>query len=63
MAASSTQESLLLAVQRGFALPAEAASALAAELEPVVCRGGDWLFRQGDPGAELYLLVRGRLQV
>jgi NTE family protein len=63
MAASSTQESLLLAVQRGFGLPEEAARALAAELEPVVCRGGDWLFRQGDPGNELYLLVRGRLQV
>ena len=29
----------------------------------MVCRGGDWLFRQGDPGDELYLLVRGRLQV
>jgi NTE family protein len=63
MAPSSTQQSLLLAVQRGFALPADSAGELAAELEPLVCRGGDWLFRQGDPGDELYLLVRGRLQV
>ena len=25
--------------------------------------GGDWLFRQGDSGSSLYLMVRGRLQV
>ena len=25
--------------------------------------GGEWLFRQGDAGDSLYLLVRGRLQV
>lgn len=40
------------------------------EIEPVLeafrqetLTGGEWLFRQGDPGDSLYFLVRGRLQV
>lgn len=37
--------------------------AVYAALKPVSLRGGDWLFRQGDPGDSLYFLVRGRLQV
>lgn len=32
-------------------------------LQPCVCRGGAWLFRQGDEGDALYLLARGLLQV
>jgi NTE family protein len=32
------------------------------QLETRLVRGGDWLFRQGDPGDSLYFLVRGRLQ-
>ena len=60
---SLTRQSFLQAVQHALALAPEAAAAVAAELEPVTCRGGEWLFRQGDPGDGLYLLARGRLQV
>ena len=56
-------QSLLHAVQSGLALSPESAAAVATELEPVTCRGGEWLFRQDDPADGLYLLVRGRLQV
>jgi len=31
-------------------------------LQPVALAGGQWLFRQDDPGDALYLLVRGRLR-
>jgi len=57
------QQSVLQAVQYGLAIPPDSAAEVAAELEAVTCRGGDWLFRQGDPADGLYLLVRGRLQV
>jgi predicted acylesterase/phospholipase RssA len=57
------QRSVLQAVQFGLAVSPESAADVAAELEAVTCRGGDWLFRQGDPADGLYLLVRGRLQV
>jgi predicted acylesterase/phospholipase RssA/CRP-like cAMP-binding protein len=33
------------------------------EFEICEVAGGDWLFRQGDEGSALYLLVRGRLHV
>ncbi|MDX2416085.1 MAG: cyclic nucleotide-binding and patatin-like phospholipase domain-containing protein [Xanthomonadales bacterium] len=33
------------------------------EFEIQEIAGGDWLFRQGDDGSSLYLLVRGRLHV
>jgi len=33
------------------------------EFEICEVAGGDWLFRQGDDGSALYLLVRGRLHV
>jgi predicted acylesterase/phospholipase RssA len=57
------QTSLEAAVGQHFAVQGADAAALAAELERVVCRGGEWLFREGDPGDSLYLLVRGRMQV
>jgi predicted acylesterase/phospholipase RssA/CRP-like cAMP-binding protein len=60
---SSTQRSVLVAIQRGLAVAPEAAADIATELEAVTCRGGEWLFRQGDPANSLYLLVRGSLQV
>lgn len=41
----------------------ELADELLDELEICEISGGDWLFRQGDDGSSLYLLVRGRLQV
>jgi predicted acylesterase/phospholipase RssA/CRP-like cAMP-binding protein len=36
---------------------------LADRLEEVTLAGGEWLFRQGDPGDSLFVVVRGRLQV
>ncbi|MCM2311415.1 MAG: patatin-like phospholipase domain-containing protein [Steroidobacteraceae bacterium] len=63
MSETSTPQSLLDAVRRGLAVAPEAAADVAAELETVTCRGGEWLFRQGDAADGLYLLVRGRLQV
>ena len=54
---------MLDAVRIGLAVSPESAADVAAELETVTCRGGEWLFRQGDPADGLYLLVRGRLQV
>jgi predicted acylesterase/phospholipase RssA/CRP-like cAMP-binding protein len=54
---------VLDAVRLGLAVSPESAADVAAELETVTCRGGEWLFRQGDPADGLYLLVRGRLQV
>jgi len=60
---ATAQQSLEDAVRRHFAVPDQAAaSMILAALEPVACRGGDWLFRQGDEGDALYLLARGRLQ-
>ncbi len=60
---ATAQQSLGDAVRRHFAVPDQAAaSMILAALEPVACRGGDWLFRQGDEGDALYLLARGRLQ-
>lgn len=51
------------AVRRHFAVPdQEAATMILGVLEPVVCKGGAWLFRQGDEGDALYLLARGLLQ-
>jgi NTE family protein len=60
---ASTRQSLLLAIERAFAVSPDHAAAVLGALQPVVCRGGDWLFRQGDAGDSLYLLARGRLQV
>jgi NTE family protein len=60
---SSARRSLVAAVQRYFSLPPEEAETVLAELEPVVCRGGEWLFRQGESADCMYLLARGRLQV
>ncbi len=61
---SSAQQSLEEAVRRHFAVPdQDSASLVLAALEPCVCRGGAWLFRQGDEGDAMYLLARGLLQV
>jgi len=60
---ASTRQSLIQAIERAFAVSPGNAAAVLGALQPVVCRGGDWLFRQGDPGESLYLLARGRLQV
>jgi NTE family protein len=60
---SSTRQSLLLAIESAFAVSPDHAATVLETLNPVTCRGGDWLFRQGDSGDCLYLLARGRLQV
>ena len=57
------RQSLETAVQQLFAVPREDVADVLAELEPRVCRGGDWLFRQGEAGDALYLLARGRMEV
>jgi predicted acylesterase/phospholipase RssA/CRP-like cAMP-binding protein len=36
---------------------------LAASAEPVRVRAGEWLFRQGDPGDSLYVVLTGRLEI
>jgi predicted acylesterase/phospholipase RssA/CRP-like cAMP-binding protein len=36
---------------------------LAATAEPVRIKAGDWLFRQGDPGDSLYVVLTGRLEI
>ena len=35
---------------------------LAASAEPISVRAGEWLFRQGDPGESLYVVLTGRLR-
>jgi len=60
---AATRRSLEAAIERAFGVPAEDSPAVLDALQPVLCRGGEWLFRQGDPGDALYLLARGRLQV
>lgn len=59
----STRQSLESAIVRSFAVPAADAPSVLDALQPCTCRGGDWLFRQGDEADSLYLLARGRLQV
>lgn len=59
----SARQSLEDAVRRHFAVPDQAAATMILEaLEPRICRGGAWLFRQGDEGDAMYLVARGRLQ-
>ncbi|HEX6572169.1 MAG TPA: cyclic nucleotide-binding domain-containing protein, partial [Steroidobacteraceae bacterium] len=53
----------MTALQQYFSIPREEAALVLDEFEPSVCRGGDWLFRQGDAADCLYLLARGRMQV
>ena len=60
---AAARQSLLLAVENAFAVSPDHAAVVLAALQPITCRGGDWLFRQGDEGDSLYLLARGRLQV
>jgi len=60
---SAARATLVTALQQYFAIPREEAALVLDEFEPCVCRGGDWLFRQGDAADCLYLLARGRMQV
>ncbi|HLF31236.1 MAG TPA: cyclic nucleotide-binding domain-containing protein, partial [Xanthomonadales bacterium] len=46
-----------------FDISGEQLQLLCSSLEFQMLTGGEWLFRQGDAGDALYLLVRGRLQV
>src|SRR5512135_519974 len=60
---SAARATLVTAIQQYFSVPRAEAALVLDELEPCVCRGGDWLFRQGDAADCLYLLARGRMQV
>ncbi|MCE3285230.1 MAG: cyclic nucleotide-binding protein [Steroidobacteraceae bacterium] len=60
---TAARATLLTALQQYFSIPREEAALVLDEFEPSVCRGGDWLFRQGDAADCLYLLARGRMQV
>ena len=61
---AAAQATLEATVRRCFAIPEQDAAATVMDaLVPGVCRGGEWLFRQGAAGDSLYLLVRGLLQV
>jgi len=56
---SAARATLVTTIQQYVAIPSEEAELVLGELEPCVCRGGDWLFRQGDAADCLYLLARG----
>ena len=56
-------EKIIDLVEKYFGIEIDQNSALLDELEVEHLAGGDWLFKQNDPGDSLYLLVRGRLQV
>ncbi len=57
---TETERKIERIVERYFGAGPE--SGLSERLERLELRGGEWLFRQGDPGDSLYFLVRGRLQ-
>ncbi len=46
-----------------FGLAADDSAQVISAFEPIKLIGSSWLFRQGDVGDGLYILVRGRLQV
>lgn len=54
---------LLVLAQMFPALQADDISEIAGKMQPLHLRRDDVLFRQGDPGDSLYILVAGRLQV
>ena len=60
---SAARATLVTPLQQYFAIPGDEAALVLDEFEPCVCRGGDWLFRQGDEADCLFLLARGRMQV
>lgn len=57
---NETDRKILEILQRYFGAAAE--PGLQDLLERIDLQGGDWLFKEGDPGDSLYFLVRGRLQ-
>ncbi|MGA9575434.1 MAG: cyclic nucleotide-binding and patatin-like phospholipase domain-containing protein [Lysobacterales bacterium] len=58
---TETQAQVRQLAEKYFEIPLPEESLNAFEICEIA--GGDWLFRQGDDGNSLYLLVRGRLQV
>ncbi len=50
-------------IAKYFDIGGDAADSLFEQLETCHLPGGEWLFRQGDPGDSFYFLVWGRLQV
>jgi len=59
MPAANAQILRLAELYFGMELPEESLD----EFEVCEISGGDWLFREGDDGSSLFLLVRGRLHV
>ena len=53
---SAARATLVTALQQYFSIPGDEAALVLDEFEPCVCRGGDWLFRQGDDKHTLYHL-------
>src|SRR5215218_5274284 len=60
---AAARQTLVTAIEAYFSVPGAEAEIVLGELEPCICKGGDWLFRQNDPADCMYLLTRGRLQV
>jgi len=58
-----TDAHTLLILKSYFGELPENEASVFGRLELKKLAGGDWLFRQGDPGDSVYVLVRGRLQV
>jgi len=58
---SDTKATIRQVAERYFGT--ELTEELLDDFEVIEVTGGDWLFRQGDDGRALYLVVRGRLQV
>jgi len=50
-------------IAKYFDIGVDATDSLLGQLETCHLPGGEWLFRQGDPGDSFYFLVWGRLQV
>ena len=50
-------------IERYLGVGTGEAEAWAHAFTEIRVRGGDWLFRQGDDGASMYFLTRGRMQV
>jgi len=58
---SLADQQIRLIVEEYFGI--ELDDSLLGKFQQINLAGGDWLFRQGDPGNSLFFMVRGRLQV
>jgi CRP-like cAMP-binding protein len=56
-------DAILAEVQLFADLPTPARAAIARAALSVELRAGEWLFRRGDPGDALFVVLRGRVEV